>query len=252
MGKVVGLVGSASGKIGNIVYAVTNGIQTARVYQPIISNPKTALQNAQRAKGNLAGRISSFTPRTALMGLGPNNRTRRGEFLKILLKNATVEQTADVFRAKIAQEQVAFSKGSVPLSVIQPSAIAEANRLTIQLVANSSMDATTYAAMQTRIVLMLYSLESQELLAVITRMAEKPAMGSNSRTVFNIPFNGGFFADVYLIPMSTADGSSVSIDTTLASQTDEEIQAALSVNGNAVVFNYGKSLFAASGTYTPA
>lgn len=113
MGKVVGLIGAASGKIGNLVYAITNGIQTARVYQPNVANPKSTGQNLQRAKANLVGRLSAITPRSAIVGLGNNNRQRRSEYLKNGLLKATATIESGVYAAKLQPGDVIFSKGSV-------------------------------------------------------------------------------------------------------------------------------------------
>lgn len=111
MGKVVGLIGSASGKIGNVVYAVSNGIQTARVYQPIVSNPKSTAQMKQRAKANLAGRLSAITPKDAIAGLGSNGRERRGAFLSNILLRATNGLEDNLITAKLQPADLLFSKG---------------------------------------------------------------------------------------------------------------------------------------------
>ena len=253
MGKVVGLVGSASGKIGNLVYAVTNGIQTARVYQPNVSNPKTSLQTAQRSKANLAGRISSFTPRTALYGLGNNNRIRRGEFLRNILKESTVSIVDNEYNAKIADEKLIFSKGSVELSVYNPSFAAVAGALTITLSGYSTerIPADLYAPKQTRLVIMVYDAITQDLVEVVTRIATKPRQEYTANTVIPISRQGGYTAVVYAIPMTTEDGSSVSISTELAVKSDNDIAAALSVNRNAVIFNYGNSMMIGQASYTP-
>lgn len=254
MGKVVGLIGSASGKIGNVVYAVTNGIQTARVYQPVVSNPKSAMQSQQRAKGNLAGKISSFTPRTAIRGLGANNRSRRGEFLRNILNKAIVVSTATGYDAKIDNPDVLFSKGSVPISVLFSSSTANNNTLitTLQGIASTIIEPELYDAMQTRLVAMVYDLTSQELVEVVTKMATKPAQGNGAVTYMNIAHSAGYYADIYAIPMSTADGSAVSINGDVATKDDDTIAAELSVNRNAVVFDYGKSVLIGKATYTPA
>lgn len=252
MGKVVGLVGSASGKIGNIVYAVTNGIQTARVYQPIVSNPKSELQRQQRAKGNLAGRISSFVPKTAITGLGANNRIRRGEFLRILLKGATVTKVGGVYTAKVANTDMVFSKGAANLLVSSYTSSAAAHSVSVTLVGDSAIDADVYAGLQCRIVVMIYDALTQDLVEVVTKMATKPTQGNSTATSIAVSHPGGFTADVYLIPMSTSDGSSVSITTDIAGKSDSDIAAELSANRNAVVFEYGKSIFAGYSTYTPA
>lgn len=253
MGKVVGLVGSASGKIGNLVYAVTNGIQTARIYQPNVYNPKTALQNAQRAKGNLAGRMSSFTPRTALYGLGVNNRSRRGAFLRNVLKKAIVTINGSTYSAKIADEDVIFSRGAVPALFGDRILTAGSGQLTIQLrgIGSPTFSAEDYAALQTRIVVMVYD-ASNNLIEVITKIATKPEQGAQAITIVPISTLNAYEAVVYAIPMSTSDGSAVSISTSLVGKSDDDIIAALTANGNSIVFNYGSSFVIGQANFTPS
>lgn len=50
MAKIVGIIGSGHGKLGNTVLAVRRGEQIARVYQPVVANPKSARQQFSRAK----------------------------------------------------------------------------------------------------------------------------------------------------------------------------------------------------------
>lgn len=253
MGKVVGLIGSASGKVGNIVYAVSNGIQIARVYQPNITNPKSALQSAQRAKGNLAGRISSLTPATALFGLGANGRARRGAFLSQILRTAVVTQSGSDYNAKVADEDVLFSRGSVPLSVTFSSVTPTANVITITLNGyETAFSPEEYASMATRLVVMVYDATSQELVEVVTRIANKPGQGTGIGTTIPISHPAGYEAVIYAIPMSTDDGSAMAVSTTMATKSDTDIAASLSVNGSAVVFKYGKSVMLTSASYTPA
>lgn len=54
MAKAVGLIGSLKGKVGNTVFATRRGIQIARVYQPVVAQPKSARQQLSRAKFALA------------------------------------------------------------------------------------------------------------------------------------------------------------------------------------------------------
>lgn len=251
MGKSVGVIGSTTGKVGNLVYSISNGMQVVRVYQPNIHNPKTALQSAQRAKVNLAGRISSMVPRTAIMGLGSNNRMRRGEFLRNVLLNTQVTTLNDTFNAKIAQELVLFSKGPVVLSVTNPTFNAVANSITVTLRGSAAFSADDYAAMQTRIVVMVYDITTQDIVEVVSRVANKPAVDGYASTSLQVAHPSGYLADVYLIPMSTSDGSSVSISTDMAGKSDSDIAAALSVNRNAVVFTYGKSQYVGEASFQP-
>lgn len=254
MGKVVGLVGAASGKIGNLVYAVTNGIQTARVYQPIVSNPKSIGQSQQRARGNLAGRISGFVPRTAIMGLGVNARLRRGEFLRNILKKATVTQSGGSYVAKVQPGDVLFSKGDVTLPVTIQSITAASHSVAVVLngIAVSAIDPVVYASRLVRLVAMVYEHNSTNLVEVSTKMATMPVQGATATTNMAIAHAGGYDVFVYAIPMSTEDGTAASVDTSMVGLADDAIAASLSVNGNAVVFSYGQSVYLGEGNFTQA
>lgn len=254
MAKVVGLVGAASGKIGNLVYVVTNGIQTARVYQPVVSNPKTALQNAQRAKGNLAGRMSSFVPREAIMGLGINNRARRGEFLRGVLKSAVVSQSGGVYNASVAEEDVIFSKGSVmPMFTSTHGVVASVNavNITLQAQPEAVIAPAIYDSLLTRLVVLYFDAD-KNLMRCVTKIANKPEQGQTPRdTIFPV-IEGAYNVSAYAVPMSTADGSAANVSTDLVNLDDDSIAANLSLNSNAVVFKYGRSVFLGSAQFTPS
>jgi len=59
MAKIYGLFGSMTGKLADTVMSVRNGEQIARKYQPIVSNPSTPAQVAQRAKLKLLSQLSA-------------------------------------------------------------------------------------------------------------------------------------------------------------------------------------------------
>lgn len=253
MAKSSNGLGKFSGKLGGSVFVIRNGQQIVREYNPAPANPKTYLQSAQRAKGNLAGRISSFTPKAAIFGLGYNAPTRRSRFLKILLKAASVTQSGDAFRAKIADEDVFFSEGSVTGSVYNPVFSAVANSISVTLTGyeTSIIPPDVYQSRLTRLVVMVYDATTQDLVEVVTKVANKPAQSETATTFFNITHRGGYTAVVYALPMSTEDGSAVSVNSDLAERDDSAIAASLSLNGNAVVFAYGKSYVLGQAAFTP-
>lgn len=111
MAKIVGLVGAISGKVGNFVGAVVGGVQTMRVYQPIVANPRTAGQVMQRGKVNLAGQLSSAITRVAIEGLGGNARKRRSALNSTLIK--AVAEASNVYSIK--GELIVLSKGPAQL-----------------------------------------------------------------------------------------------------------------------------------------
>ena len=254
MAKNVGLIGSVSGKIGTVVFAVLNGIQTSRAYQPKVSNPKSTGQSMQRARGNLAGRISSFVPKSAIMGLGVNARLRRGEFLRNILKKATATYEQGSYVAKIQPADVLFSKGAVQLPVTLQSITAASHSVVVVLngVAGTVIDPEVYASRLVRLVAMVYEHNTTNLVEVSTKLATMPDQGATSSTNIAIAHAGGYDVFVYAIPMSTEDGTAASVDTSVVGLDDNEIAASLSVNGNAVVFAYGQSVYMGDANFTQA
>lgn len=59
MAKIYGLFGSMTGKLADVVMSVRNGEQIARKYQPVVFNPSTPAQVAQRAKLKLLSQLSA-------------------------------------------------------------------------------------------------------------------------------------------------------------------------------------------------
>ena len=136
MGKFVGFIGSISGKVGNVVFAKgTDGITYGRTYQPVVANPKTIGQMDQRAKMNLAGRMTAVTPPEVLLGLGINKRMRRSAFNKNLLDVATIDRTQPgTIVAKVDPEDIIFSQGAQTLeATVTSPATSTATEATIGL-----------------------------------------------------------------------------------------------------------------------
>lgn len=246
-------LGKFSGKLGGAVFVIRNGKQIVREYNPRPMNPKSALQLQQRAKGNLAGRISSFVPKAAISGLGVNNIRRRSRFNQLILKGAQVSLIGDDYSAKIPWESVKFSEGSVLPPYILANINPTANDVSVALrgLGTEVLSEDAYASMNARLVAMIYDTKSQNLVEVATKVATKPRQGGDVNTRIPVVHPTGYTVAVFLIPFSSADGTAVSIASGLAGKSDEEIAASLSVNDNAVTFEYGNSLFLGQGTFTP-
>ena len=118
------MIGSASGKVGNVVYAVTNGIQVARIYQPNVANPKSEGQIEQRLKMVLAGRLSKIIPADAILGFLGNARVRRGKFISNVVKHAVLTAANGVNTARVPLEDILFSEG--PLDVFSVAQVVTA------------------------------------------------------------------------------------------------------------------------------
>lgn len=249
-------LGKFSGKLGGAVFVIRNGKQIVREYNPRPSNPKSAKQLQQRAKGNLAGRISSFVPKTAIMGLGDNGIRRRSRFNQLILKGAQVSLIGNDYSAKIPWESVKFSEGTVisPFFLLSISGGQTGNILSVSLrgLASDIVPEDAYASMNARLVAMIYDTKSQSLVEVTTKVATKPVQGGDAITRIPVVYSLAYTAAVFLIPFSSADGSAVSIDTGMVGKSDQDIAASLSINDNAVTFEYGNSVFLGQGAYTPS
>lgn len=57
--KQYGILGKGSGKLGSSVFAISGGEQIVRQYNPVVSNPNTAAQVAQRAKLKLMSQLAA-------------------------------------------------------------------------------------------------------------------------------------------------------------------------------------------------
>lgn len=111
MAKLVGIVGSGRGKVGNFVLAKGDDGQTiARAYQPQVANPKTAKQVAQRAKVNAAGRFSRLWTKAAISPMGLTSRKNRSRFNQSLILDSKLNQLGD--KASIIPELVEFSNSA--------------------------------------------------------------------------------------------------------------------------------------------
>lgn len=82
MAKIYGLFGSMTGKLADTVMSVRNGEQIARKYQPVVFNPSTPAQVAQRAKLKLLSQLSAvMAPVIAMPRQG--NISSRNRFTKV-------------------------------------------------------------------------------------------------------------------------------------------------------------------------
>ena len=134
MGKFVGLIGSISGKVGNVVFSKGANGTIGRSYQPKVANPKTLGQTSQRAKMNLVGRMSKITPAELLIGLGSSKLERRGWFNRHLLDTATVSNSDNVMTAKIKPEDVIFAEGDLTFhATVSTPVVVESGAITMSL-----------------------------------------------------------------------------------------------------------------------
>lgn len=135
MGKIAGLGGTLSGKVGTMVFTKgEGGVSYAKSYQPQVSNPRTPAQLSRRAMMNLAGRISALVP-ARILALGENTRRRnRSTFNKSLLDLITVDtSTPNTYKAAIDPAAIVFAKGSETPHASYSNASIVSKRFTMNL-----------------------------------------------------------------------------------------------------------------------
>lgn len=110
-------LGQWRGRTGGQVYRVSRGEQIVSVYQPKVSNPRTAGQTAQRTRFNLMSRLNSLTPIELLRPFSATPATARSLFSKSLMRGITTSTAAStttevVYTALIAPTDVHFGEGA--------------------------------------------------------------------------------------------------------------------------------------------
>lgn len=252
MGKFVGLIGTISGKVGNVVFVKgEKGTSYGRTYQPQVANPKTTGQIDQRAKMNLVGRMSQVTPAEVLIGLGSTKRMRRAEFNKILLDAATVQHSigAPVI-AKMAPADVIFSKGAQPIeaSVSTPAAVT-ANSVTIGLTLSNGELANKYGE---RIVVAVIDPSDKAGYSLI-KYEDVVFTNTTAQTVtisYGAPIADETMVCIYRIPyLLTEEGATMRTQTLANDKVD--IIAKILISGN-LVQDWGNSTLAATEVFTQA
>lgn len=252
MGKFVGLIGTISGKVGNVVFVKgEKGVSYGRTYQPQVANPKTIGQTDQRVKMNLVGRMSQITPAEVLIGLGGSKRMRRAEFNKILLGVATVQHSigAPVI-AKIAPTDVIFSKGTQPFeaNVSTPGATT-ANSATIGLTLTNADLVNKYGE---RIVVAVIDPSDKAGYSLI-KYADVVFTGTTAQNVeirYGAPIADESMVCIYRIPyLLTEEGSAMRAQTLSNDGTDIIAKV---LTSESLVQSWGNSTLAATEVFIQA
>lgn len=99
--KQYGILGKGSGKLGSSVFAISGGEQIVRQYNPVVSNPNTPAQVAQRAKLKLMSQLAAdLAPVLAIPKDGL--KSARNQFVSKNIGNATfADNTAEVDYGKL-------------------------------------------------------------------------------------------------------------------------------------------------------
>lgn len=141
MAKIYGLFGAMTGKVADVVMSVRFGEQIARKYQPVVSNPSTSGQVAQRAKLKLMSQIAAvMAPVIAIPREGA--KSSRNLFVKKNFRLSTYEGD----QAQITLGNIQLTKSSLSLPDITVTR-GEGNTVSVRLSQTlSAVDKVVYVS----------------------------------------------------------------------------------------------------------
>lgn len=196
-----GITGNLSGKMGSAVFRVREGQQVVTQYNPIVKNPNSEGQQAQRAKFKLMSQLA------AVMGPGfgtlsvtkrktKGKPSQRNAFTQINFPLATVTSEDQTMVAKIAMEDLKLTSSFRDLPAIEPTPGENSVKLNIDGIA---ADVTTV-----RVVLVGYT----NNIPAISRMLDAPVRNQlMSATIDNLPAGKYTVLAYGLIPSESAKAS---------------------------------------------
>ena len=244
MAKIYGMNGVATGRRGNDVFAVTNGTQIVRQYQPIVANPRTDAQLRQRARMNTAGRFSHLCPKSLLKAMPTeNNRKNRSLFNKGLIDATTANApVGGVYTATLAAGAVEFSRGAGYLKSNASTPFAVANgKATIGLTLSDAALANRYA--ERIVVAVLNSLAHRETTEYVMYKDIAFANTTPVTVQFNLPETivAGQRVMMWRIPIDLTE-EGMNIVTNVLAGTSNDISATLTAT-NGLVNEFGQTTY---------
>lgn len=250
MAKLVGIF-QFNGKLGEAVGMKGADGQNYVRTRVIPLNPKSDLQTDQRAKVNLMGRMSQVTPPEVILGMGDNKRSRRSNFNKNIINVATIDRTnPGTIVAKVAPEDIIFSKGAQPLeaTVSTPAAVT-ATEASISLTMAEASLVNKYGE---RIIAAVIDPSDKAGYSLVkyTDMVFDVTTAKTATIKFGAPIASESLVCIYRIPyLLTEEGASKRMQT-LATDGVDIIAKVLS-SGN-LVLDWGNSILAAKQVFTQA
>lgn len=244
MAKIYGMNGVATGRRGNDVFAVTNGTQIVRQYQPIVANPRTDAQLRQRARMNTAGRFSHLCPKNLLKAMQTeNNRKNRSLFNKGLIDATTANApVGGVYTATLAAGAVEFSRGAGYLKASASTAFAVASKkATIGLTLSDAALANRYA--ERIVVAVLNSVANRETTECVMYKDIAFANTTPVAVEFDLPETivDGQRVMMWRIPIDLTE-EGMNIATTVLAGTSSDITATIAAT-NGLVNEFGQTTY---------
>lgn len=126
--KLTSIVGTGSGRLGGSVFAVRNGQQVVRTYQPQVANPQSKSQVDQRAKLKLASQLSAALAQELYPYGREGMLSARNQFVRDLFNRGAVVMNEG--EASINMASVRLTKSRVMMLYIADP-IRDGNTVTI-------------------------------------------------------------------------------------------------------------------------
>lgn len=191
--KLNGIIGKGTGKLGSSVFAISGGEQVVREYNPVVSNPNTDAQIAQRAKLKLMSQLgAALAPALGFAKMGLVSA--RNQFVS---KNIGLAEFAE-------------SRASVRVADLQltPSNVAF-NALNVTSSSNSiSVVLTTAAAGDIkRVAYFVFEQTSEDQLKYVTsKIVTEAGEGRTFPTTFSAP-QGSYVVYAYGVKDESANAT---------------------------------------------
>ena len=255
MGKAPNGLGKFSGKVGGVVFAISNGEQIVRAYQPVVNNPKSSGQQNQRAKGNLVGRISQITPWQILEGLGTNRRMRRGRFLSLCLNRTTVAPVAgspNSINASLADTDFIFSEGAIVPTIQSVTTTATDSVVTMELQKIAGVSDADFNASGVLAVAVIMDVDGTYEKILYKFVSSSDFVGGSYTLSLPNPSSRAYNVSFYLAPFKTDDGVSLKTKTDPLMGENNSFNAILTNNPSAIPLVWGMSFLTGRKNFTPA
>lgn len=129
--KLNGILGTGSGKLGTSVFTTVKGVQIVRQHQPVVTNPSTNLQVAQRSRFKLVSQLAASMANVIAMPRIGLTSSRN-----LFIKKNMPTVIGDAEGAQVSYEKLQLTNGTADLPAIV--ATRSSGNLTLKLASNAS------------------------------------------------------------------------------------------------------------------